>query len=87
LDAFRRKEIPFTTLGPKIEAWKAMSQAISRKYTPLKTFEHAPEGAIHKTVEQNSKTNIESVSLRPSEVIQYSWYTSKDTNLISKLYE
>ena len=87
LDAFRRKEIPFTMLYPKILAWKAMSQAISRKYTPINVFEHAPEGAIHKTVETNAKTKIETVTLRPSDVVQWSWYTQKDANLISKLYE
>ena len=87
LKAFKEKEIPFPQLKAKIDAWKAMSQAICRKNKALQTFQHAPEGALEKVIENNTTSKVPSCVVTPDNVVKFSWYNQKDLNLLTKMFE
>lgn len=87
LKAFKEKNIPFKQLKSKIEEWKAMSQAICRKITPLQTFKHAPEGALEAVIEKNTTSKIEGNTVKPENVVKFNWYKQRDLNLLTKLFE
>ena len=70
----------------KIDAWKAMSQAISRKYKPHQIFEHAPPGAVMKTVEKANDKLPAQMNVDNETLIKWSWYAQKDYDLISKMF-
>ena len=86
LKAFKEKNIPFPFMKAKIDAWKAMSQAISRKYKPHQIFEHAPPGAVMKTVEKTNDKLPAQLDVDNETLIKWSWYGQKDYELISKMF-
>ena len=88
LKAFTEKKIPFKYLHEKIKAWKATSQSISRKYKPLRTFQHAPEGAIVEAVKKSTSPKIElKTHSNTKDIVSMPWWTEKDKDLLAKLIE
>jgi putative phage-type endonuclease len=88
LKAFYEKEIPFECLLGKIQNWKQTSQAISRNYKTLQSFQHAPEGALEKIIEANTKPKISvKTDIKVEEITKFAWYNNKDLELLSKMYE
>lgn len=87
LKAFTEKKIPFKVLQAKISSWKATSLSISRKYKPIKVFQHAPEGAIQEAVKKSTSPTITLKSnVQASSVANFNWWTQKDKDLVSKLF-
>jgi len=87
LKAFKEKNIPFPQLKAKIDAWKAMSQAICRKILPLQTFKHAPEGALEEVIEKSTTSKVVGNVVSPDNVVKFSWYKQRDLDLLTKMFE
>ena len=87
LKAFKEKNIPFPHLKAKIDAWKAMSQAICRKILPLQTFKHAPEGALEEVIEKSTTSKVVGNVVSPEDVVKFSWYKQRDLDLLTKMFE